>query len=251
MNNSTQKFVKVRFATFNIGDFSGRGFTAGSEEAKKIIRQTMASVNADLWALQEDTVSFGNGDPYTAIYDTYRNYERRGCLPYNIKAFLSDHEICDVKQMEYTGDSLFRHPWFLCGYITLNGRKICLISLHFDWSDKNVRAKQISQVLSFAAAQEYCVIMGDFNPEDYENDGQKISDTLLYREEFALFADAGFTLANGGVFGLFDTILDTDISPCPFDNIIVSEGITIENAGRIADPWMTDHAIVWADLLIP
>ena len=251
MINIVQKFTKVRFATFNIGDFSGSGFTAGSETAKNSIRQTMASVNADLWALQEDTEFFGIADPYTAVYDTYKNYERLGNLPYNIKAFLSDYDIRDVKQVKYTGDLRFRHPWFLSGSVTLNGSNISIISLHFDWSDKNVRAEQISQVLKFAAAQEYCIIMGDFNPEDYENDGQKISNTLLYREEFTRFTDAGFTLANGGAFGLFDTILDKDISPCPFDNIMVSKGILIENAGRVADPWMTDHAIIWADLLIP
>lgn len=251
MNSNTQMPLRVRFATFNIGDFSGRGFETGSEDAKKIIRQTMASVGADLWALQEDTEFFGSADPYHAIYDTYQNYERRGNLNYNIKAFLSDCEIRDVKQIAYTGNLLFRHPWFLSGSVTLNGREIRIISLHFDWSDKHVRAEQITQLLAYAAAQEFCIIMGDFNPEDYENDGQKLSEAILYREEFARFTDAGFTPANCGEFGVFDTILDTAVSPSPFDNIFVSRGITIENAGRTADPWMTDHAIVWADLMIP
>jgi len=252
MYSSKHTPVKMRFATFNTGDFSvGSSAEPGSEEAVKVIRAAMASVNADLWALQEDTERCGESDPYTAVYSTYRFYERRGHLKYNFKAFLSDHEIRSVEQKEYKGDLFFRHPWFLTGDITLNDKNISLVNLHFDWSDKHVRAEQIRQVLDYAAGRDFCVIMGDFNPEDYENDGQKISSNLLFREEFARFTDAGFTLANGGAFGFFDTILDTDVSPCPFDNIMVSEGITIEKAGRTADPLMNDHAIVWADLLIP
>lgn len=241
---------RTRFATFNIGDFSGRGFEKGSEESKKIIRDTMAKVGAELWALQEDVPFFGEVEgvePYDAVYDCYKNYARRGNGRYNFKAFLSDREIRDVEQIRYVGNMVFRHPWFLRATVDIEGREVCLICLHFDWSDKFVRQKQISQVIGYASKYDYCLIMGDFNPEDCV-DGNKLSHKLFFEEEYGRFADAGYTMANGGEFGTFDTILDTKITPCPFDNILVSSKIKIENAGRVADPWMCDHALIWADL---
>jgi hypothetical protein len=78
--------------------------------------------------------------------------------------------------------------------------------------------------------------------------GQKNSSAYLHGEEWPLFAAAGYTLANGGAFGLIDTILDNPTPPCPCDNIIVSANIKIKQVGRVADAWMNDHAILWADL---
>ena len=241
----------IRFATFNIGDFSGLGFAPGSAEGKGIIRATMASAAVQFWGLQED-VEYYNKDnkevPYTALFDDFSCYERRGHTAYNYKAFLSDYTVKDVEQVYYTGDMKFRHPWFLRGMAELAGRRVCLISLHFDWSDKVVRREQIRQVIACADQYEYCIILGDFNPNDYVNDGQKNSSDSLHGEEWPIFEAAGYTLANGGAFGTIDTILDNPTPPCPCDNIIVSANIRISQVGRVADAWMSDHAILWADL---
>ena len=140
----------LRVATFNIGDFTGRGFEKGSEEGKQTIRATMASVGATCWALQEDVYDYGNGEEvYTALYSDYAHYTRHGTGEYNYKAFLTNEQLSDVAPVSYTGDMVFRHPWFLRGSLTLGDREICLISLHFDWSDKNVRAEQIRQVIAY------------------------------------------------------------------------------------------------------
>lgn len=243
----------IRFATFNIGDFSGAGFVQGSAEGKQIIRHTMASAKVALWGLQEDVAYYNKETkegPYTALYDAYACYERRGHTEYNYKAFLSDYAVKEVEQVCYTGDMTFRHPWFLRGTVELEGKQICLISLHFDWSDKVVRREQIRQVIAYADQYEYGIILGDFNPNDYINDGERLSSRYLHGEEWPIFEAAGYTLANGGRFGLFDTILDNPASLCPCDNIIVSSNITIEQVGRITDGWMSDHAILWADLTI-
>ncbi|MBQ8351555.1 MAG: hypothetical protein IJY20_05885 [Clostridia bacterium] len=241
----------IRFATFNIGDFTGLGFAPGSQEGKATIRATMASAGVRLWGLQEDVAYYNKEtkeSPYQALYDGYRHYERRGHTEYNYKAFLSDYEIRDVEQIFYTGDMKFRHPWFLRGTVEIEGKEICLISLHFDWSDKVVRGEQIRQVIAYADQHEYCIILGDFNPNDYINDGVKNSSRYLHEEEWPIFEAAGYSLANGGGFGYFDTILDNPHSPCPCDNIIVSNNIKIEQVGRVADEWMHDHAILFADI---
>ena len=107
-------------------------------------------------------------------------------------------------------------------------------------------------MLEFAKEQEYCIIMGDFNPEDYVDDGKKVSTRLFYKEELARFCEIGFECANAGRFGTFDTIVDPGsvVSPCPFDNILVTPNIKLLDANRVAEPWMNDHAPVWADIEI-
>lgn len=248
----TKESYRTRIATYNIGDFSGRDFEKGSEEAKTVIRRTMGKVGADLWALQEDVYWFGGVkdlDVYEAVYSDYPHYARQYTGDYNGKAFLSKTEVTDVERIAYVGEMRFGHPWYLRGHINMGGRDVWLYCLHFDWSDKHARAVQITELLADAVTREYCIILGDFNPENYEN-GELINRDLLYEAEFARFADAGFAAANTGAFGTFDTILDTDITPCPFDNIFVTPNITLENAGRVADQWMYDHALVWADIAV-
>lgn len=246
--------IKIKVATFNTGDFSGGNMAPGSEASRAAFGQIFDKVGAELWALQEDVEFFCKETkelPFDAIYKSrFPHCGRYGTGPYNFKAFLSNLPLIDVEPVFYTGNMRFRHPWYLRGKVNIGGKEIALICLHFDWSDRAVRAEQITQVLSYGKEQEYCIIMGDFNPEDRIDDGKKVSDRLLFTEEFGRFQEAGFCIANGDAFGTFDTILDTDISPCPYDNIMVTPNIRITAAGQVAEPWMNDHALLWAELLI-
>lgn len=252
MENHIERAVKLRIATYNIGDFSGDGFTAGSPEGIAAIRRVMASAEAALWALQED-VAYCNAEaeqgPYELLYDDYPHYERRGNSVCNYKAFLSHCEVTGVEQVFYTGEMKYRHPWFLHGAAALGGREVHLINLHFDWSDKLVRLEQTRQVLAFAKKYERSIIIGDFNPDDYENDGVKVSSRNLFEEELPRFTSAGYQTANGGEFGLFATCYGSD-QWVPIDNILVSPGIRIEAAGMAQAGWMNDHRILWADIVI-
>ena len=40
----------------------------------------------------------------------------------------------------------------------------------------------------------------------------------------------------------------TPVCPHPWDNIVVTPNIKILNAEPVYEPWMNDHAIVFADL---
>ena len=250
---SVKEPYRTKIATFNIGDFSGRGFEKGSEEAKQIHLATMGKVDAELWALQEDIYWFGGVKdllPYDAIYSAYPYYYREYTGEYNGKAFLSRTEVADAERVEYVGVGRFRHPWYLRGRTLLGGREVWLFCLHFDWSDKAVRAQQITQIMADAAQHEYSIIIGDFNPCNFINDGEKVDDSSTHEPEFARFTEAGYVAANTGEFGTFNTILDASGAVTPCDNIFVSPNIKIENVGTVADPWMCDHAILWADIAL-
>ena len=239
----------IRVGTYNTGDFSGADVPAGSEKAREAFREVMNAEGVELWALQED-VGFFNPEtgemPYEAIYSGYKNYKRSGEKKYNFKAFLTDLPISEAERIYYTGAPKFGHPWFLHAQARIDGKDVCLISLHDDWQDCDLRHLQIRQTIEFASRYEYAMILGDFNPDDFVN-GEERSKRLTYEEDLAPFREAGFRVANADRFGMFTTIIGRQ-EPFPCDNIVVSPNIRIHNVGRIYRDWMNDHAPLWADL---
>ena len=239
----------IRVGTYNTGDFSGNGVAAGSEEAKICFGEIINSENVALWGLQED-VGFFNEEtrelPYEAVYSGYRNYRRCGVKKYNYKAFLTNLPISEATQVYYVGEEKFYHPWFLHAQAQIEGKDVCVITLHFDWQDRDTRAKQIDQVIDFASKHQYAMILGDFNPTDFVNVEWQ-SDNLTYEKDLDRFRKAGFSVANADKFGTFTTIVGR--APCyPCDNIVVSPNIKICNVGRIFRDWMNDHTALWADV---
>ncbi|MBQ7292975.1 MAG: hypothetical protein IJW79_04460 [Clostridia bacterium] len=257
--------TRIRVATFNTGNFTGAGLTMGAEKTVAAYRELFESVNADLWGLQEDEQFVDNAypategtTPYDAIYKNILPHHKGFFTgKYNGKAFLTKFNLYDVEQVYYPAPDTsytssvyhYGHRWFLTGKIEVDGKEVSLVSLHFDWNCKERRATQIQEVIKFAKEQEYCIIMGDFNPEDYLN-GVEISKNLFYEEELALFREIGMTHANAGEFGLFDTLVEPTQPELygPWDNIIVSSNIRLLSAEKVYVDWMIDHAVVVAEM---
>ena len=271
---------RIRVATFNIGDFTTLSESAGNdirygsgtERTREEYLAVFKKVNADLWGLQEDSEFFFYPEkiyPFDALYkNIHQNYERVFTEIYNGKAFLSSHKIKNVAPVKYPpaypsyapSGIPYGHPWFLTGEIEVAGKSVAIVSLHFDWQCKEKRAVQIEAVKEFALSHKYCIIMGDFNPENridrqFVVDGDCITpgSKSMYKADWKRFSDAGLIHANGeGDFGPFGTIMHNGKvdHPAPWDNIIVTPSIKILNAEAIYEPWMNDHAIVVADLEI-
>ena len=280
MKNTSKAYTHLRVASFNIGDFTTATESAGNEikygsGTQKTLEEYLAvfkEVNADLWGLQEDSEFFFYPEkitPYDALYKTILpHHERVFTRSYNGKAFLSRFDLHDVKQVLYPtaitsyapdGTAAYGHPWFLAGSISLGGKEVAIVTLHFDWSCKERRAIQIDSVIKFAKSHNYCIIMGDFNPENLingklQNDGDCVApDTKnMYPIDWKKFEDAGLKHTNGGEFGIFGTLMSKGEtrSPYPWDNIVVTPNIKILHAEAIYKPWMNDHAIMVADLEI-
>lgn len=271
---------KIRVASFNIGDFTTASESAknhiqyGSGTNKTLEEYTKAfeKAGADIWGLQEDSEFFFYPEevlPYDALYkNILPNYERVFKGAYNGKAFLSRFELCDVAPIDYPavvtsyapqGTNKYGHPWFLTGKMIVGGKKVSVVSLHFDWQCKERRAAQIEAVIDFAKKQEYCIIIGDFNPENRINEEIQADDDSviqgainMYRVDWKKFEDAGLENVNGGKFGPFGTIMKDGAPkyPYPWDNIVVTPNIEILHAEVIYESWMNDHAILIADLEI-
>lgn len=269
----------IRVASFNIGDFTTASDSAqnpikygsGTAKTREEYIEVFRSVGAQLWALQEDSEFFSYPDcvsAYDAIYkNIHPNYKRVFTGTYNGKAFLSSFELKDVAPVDYAitptsyapEGAKYSHPWFLSGKITINQKDIAIVSIHLDWSCKERRAAQIRELIKFAKSKEYCIISGDFNPENRikqviqeDQDSVAPGELSMYKVDWAKFSDEGFIHANAGEFGVFGTIMSggAPAYAYPWDNIVVTPNIKILNAEAIYRPWMNDHAIVAADLEI-
>jgi len=278
IKDTSSEGTRIRVATFNIGDFSttsgssGDGIPLGNgtETTKAEYRAVFEKVGADIWALQEDSEYFNGStkeSPYDAIYSAvHTNYERNFAAAYNGKGFLTSFDLYDVKPIYYnsaytsyapSGTKSYDHKWFLTGKVMVEGKEISVASLHFDWKCKERRFQQIEDVITWASNQEYCIIMGDFNPENYINgtavtdeDSVNIGSVSMWQIDWQKFIDAGYQPANGGRLGTHGTLVKAGAikNPYPWDCIFVSSNIKIKNVEVVVEPWMNDHAIVAADL---
>ena len=267
---------RIKVSTFNIGDFStatesasggsiANGF--GTEKTKAEYISFLNKVDADVWGLQEDSKFFSAITEETvqsAVYDSVLPYYQRVFTgTYNGLAFLSDYELYEVTKHDYPavvtsyapmGTTAYDHPWFLSGKIDVEGKEVTLITLHYDWKCKERRAQQIASVLEFATQQDYCIILGDFNPENYIDNSAIDGGANIYEEEWAIFESAGFEAANGGRFGVFGTLMRNGAvrNVKPWDNIFVSSNVKILSAEPVYASWMNDHSAVAAYLeLLP
>ena len=235
--------VELRVMSYNIGDFSGVGFENGSEESAVILREAISEQKASIIGLQEDVDKYGDHCPNDVIY-RYPFYYREGNTTFNNKAFASVFPISNIRKVNYEG-GYFDHSFFLAGDLLLNdSRVLLLVSFHFDWSDKNRRQHQIYQLINYSLLYKVVILMGDTNCDNYI-DYSKIDDSSLFNEEWVLFKNNGYSMANNGCFGIFPTY----ISGKTLDNIFV-KGCTKMNSFYVKKDYMNDHYMVLADIRI-
>jgi hypothetical protein len=245
-NQNDLTIKSLRVATFNVGDYTGKDLANGSAESRKAFRSILAHQHPMLVGIQADVNNFGANNPRSEIWGMFKNYHIKGDSAYNYKGFATDTELCDVKQVFFKDDT-FSHPYFLVGLLPISkSENMLVMSIHLDWQDNDKRAKQYQQIIDYASTYDYVVIMGDTNCENYEN-GVKIDDTVLI-EEWDRFTENGYTMANNGYFGIYDTYNGGGGEP--LDNIFVKGNIVINNFEVIQKEWMNDHYLVVADLSV-
>ena len=122
---------------------------------------------------------------------------------------------------------------YLKGYFKINNREIAFIVCHLSPHDESARSRQRAELIELLKKENAFVLTGDFNSNniaDYDD-----------------FKTAGFNLANGGAFGVFNTYMYQEH---PLDNIITSSNIRIGNVEKVEDRITSDHNMLIADLLI-
>lgn len=239
--------IKVRFATFNTGNFTGDGISGTG--VIPYYQEAISKANCDILATQEDVVSFSSQNPYLALYSKFFITHRRMVEDGNNKFDCCSNQILiDITKHQFSSYST--HPYYFDYLMIIGGKTVHIINIHLDWYDKDIRATQISEIMAYISDFDYVVVIGDFNPFNYVN-GQPVdsSNPSMYEDDFAIWTNAGFNIANGGSCGTFDTVVaiaNGQWYPC--DNIVTTKNIKIKHAGVVSESWMNDHKILYADL---
>lgn len=242
----------IRVLQYNVGAFTGIE-PDGQHTITTALgyRKIIADICPNIACYQSDKWSFSGEDPkdYVFAINPYRVEENGG--DYNQHYIASDYEIGKHERIYYSNPSTIQtHKLYSDAMVKVNGKAIIIINIHFDWKDKNDRAKQITRVLATASYFDNVIICGDFNPADCVN-GVKQSDNLLWSSELARFESEGFTCANGtGYFGNINTFADPTEIPGAWDNILVKGCLKIKNAKRYEADWLDDHYPFYADIIV-
>ena len=126
-------------------------------------------------------------------------------------------------------------------YTVIAGKRVCLLNAHCSLEpDFQINRKsEFEELIRVMDCEDYAILFGDFNAYSVS--------------EFDLFTQAGYTPANGGAFGAFDTWTNFD-KPSSWknkaiDNIIVSANIQILCVS-VDRRDLSDHSMLTAELLI-
>lgn len=229
--------TKVRIAQWNIGHFdfgdtqnSRIGPINYSRELQKY-KDVLDIINADVLAVCEYSELFGESETgkqysrevlfysYPFKYEGHQNY-------YACNALFSRVYLQNVQSNSFS--SLKTNYYYLSAEMPVGERIISIVSTHlaFNKSDDEYALVQIKELLSKYEDQEYVIMMGDWNLKDVDI--------------FNLFIDAGYQLANHGVFGDFATVTDKkNARNRVLDNIMI-KGMSITDVSVISKE-LSDH----------
>lgn len=236
--NSGDKEVVI--ATWNIGYFSngasGSSYIKQHEYDKKLAQYRSFiydSIHADIISVNEyNRVVCGkdNTDNKTVtslvLFDEY-GYQAVGPKKGISKALFSKKKLKKKRWVYFLnhkffdGDDVIRskESYYIESNISINGKKVLLVSIHLLFSRKIprvVQQLQIEELIKTYDRNKRVVIFGDFNTADYSQ-----------------FKKAGYTLANNGKMVTFPK------KETPLDNI-AAKGLTISEV-RVIKTDLSDH----------
>lgn len=121
--------------------------------------------------------------------------------------------------------------------ISINGIDVYVVVVHFvHGSATATRIAQMTELINAVSAYDNVIIGGDFNTSDIT--------------EVATLENAGFTFANGGVWGINKTYSVTD-PQYPLDNIGVrGDNLKIKAFTPLSDIALSDHMPIVAEIEI-
>lgn len=249
-------FTKIRFATWNIGCFKNYNFktshTTGdipnnkADEYAANYRKLINSIGADILGICEYYPNYPLSNSSTVtkdfIFQCFKQnkigtfYGNAACnaIFFNSPAFISTSEKIFERTTKKEINQNDAQRYYKEVVININGINVHVVETHLDHSDSEIRASQIQELADTFSVYEYVIIGGDFNT----------ASPSTFDAEMAILTSAGFTIANGGYIGAFQTHENGHT----IDNIVtkgfaMSNINVIENAGNYSDHW-----VVYCDL---
>jgi len=249
----------MKIAIWNIGHFSfgNSPKSAVTEEqlpkAIAAFRDYISSLDADLFAVCENTAMFCNADkgpnpgPVFArdvLFSDYTFHYEGAQHRYSANALHAKMDVADLRRKVFAcnKDAVITHTdvirasdyYYLKGTLTLDGAPVTLIVCHLAFDMKRnpdtVNIAQLQELIEVTKNDEHVIIAGDFNCRDI---------TTL-----ALFREAGYTSANDGSLVTCPTASENKA----LDHILV-KGLSIKNA-RAHETALSDHYALSAEILL-
>lgn len=236
------KYLKV--ATMNYGLWND-GITKFVEDSKVKeqsgkFRKMLGDNNVDLLCGQEWLYYYDRSNKIPAqeyLFDF--KYPWQFCTEFSFtgKNIVSKFACSKVSNIEFTSGS--KRTYLRTNLMYMN-KSICIINAHCSTETNfdSYRKAEFEELLNIMKTNEYCIIMGDFN--------------AFSVDEFQMFLDAGMDIANGNLFGTFESWSNFDkVHPewknKAIDNIIVTSNISIQNVTCDRRD-LSDHSMLIAEL---
>lgn len=240
-------------ANWNIGHFSfgnnSSSSITSSNYATEVLRynEVLKDLNADMVAVEEYSRIFGkdsgnvNRNAKDVLFNDYPYLNEGVAEGYGCQAMFNYKYMNGLIEKPLSAFGIqSTHLYSVCT-IKVEGVDVKFVGIHFQWFNESSDAKEILQfqgIIDEFANDPYVIIAGDFNTKNINN--------------FQMFANAGYTLANGGAFGVFDTF--TDEKPSEYqttlalDNI-VTKGFIMSDV-RVVRGHLSDHYPIVCRLML-
>ena len=225
---ATAEPVKLRIATYNI-----KHAAEGEDKIAGVIR----AMDPDIVGIQEvdylNTRSGGRNQPKLIAeaagmpyYKFCRTIDYKGGQYGTLilsKYPITEYETVKLDASTYEGRAVGHAVIDVCGI------RLDFFNTHLSYEDKAIRTVQFEKLSQLLAGCRRFALTGDFNTPDFD--------------EFTGLGAAVMINRTERVIPSFPS------SGKPIDNIILSEGFTEENAGRIEESY-SDHYPVYADVVL-
>ena len=235
---------RIRVATMNYGLWN--------DGATKYVEDSKVEQRLDDWRhmLDDCDVDILSGQEWLYYFDRSNRLAVEQCLfsykyPYQYatatghgKNLVSKTECFDYEVHNFSNGT---RRQYTKAYTVIGGKRVCLLNAHCSLEpDFHIhRMAEFEELIHIMDGEEYTILCGDFNAYTVA--------------EFDLFRQAGYTVANGGEHGTFDTWPCFDLPSSwhnrAIDNIIVSPNIRITHVA-VDRRDLSDHSILLADLVL-
>ena len=239
---------RIRILEYNVGNFSEggtTGYTGGDLDGYIANWATfIGKESADISLITESrryidsgNTALSNGRLYSPLFkEVLDDYVTSG---HNYgRVLLSQMEQSETVKKSFTNQSS-SSSGYVGALMNVNGIDVFVVSVHFIHGGEpnySVRALQMAELVNDISQYENVIIGGDLNTHD-----------LSY--ELDTLKNAGFTFANGGIFGTHSTFV-TDAN-APLDNVgIKGDKLKLVGFDVMTDIELSDHYPTITQILV-
>lgn len=229
--------IPLKVMTYNVGQWyigNGSYVPSASDEAYYALHSgILQRANADVLFINEYSATFsGAGRTASSVLSPYFPYieTRSGGSNYNGRTICSKYPISNYTTHSFSTGGI---QYYDSCEITIDGRVITLVIVHFITNPETTRWTQCQEFVSHLKTLNTFIAGGDYNTGISPDNGTDNTESTVYTKYIKSFLDEGFHSANCSDFGFMVTCndgVDGEGTDWDIDNIITSSDIRITSA---------------------